>query len=102
MVSARREFSRDVAPLFNGCAGEICHGFGGGAISQQVGVPAEECCNEIQMIEPGHPERSYVLMKLKGQDLCGGRPMPLDRPSFTAQDIQAVADWICQGANTSP
>jgi len=101
VVHEAREFSRDIVPLFDSCAGELCHSFAGGQISQQIGAPAVECCSEIQMIEPGHPERSYVLRKLLGQDLCGGSAMPLDKPRFSADDTQAIADWICQGADTT-
>ena len=97
-----RNFMRDVVPLFNGCAGEVCHSFNAGQIAEQVGVPADECCNEIQMIEPGHPERSYVLQKLIGRNLCAGSQMPLERSPFSPDDIQTVADWICQGAGTAP
>jgi hypothetical protein len=97
-----RNFTGEIVPLFNSCAGEICHSFAAGAIAQQVGVPSIECCGELQMIEPGHPERSYVLRKLLGRDLCGGSQMPLDQPAFSSDDLQTVADWICQGAGTTP
>jgi hypothetical protein len=97
-----RDFTRDVVPLFNSCAGEVCHSFNAGQIAEQVGVPADECCNEIQMIEPGHPERSYVLQKLIGRNLCAGSQMPLERSAFNPADIQTVSDWICQGARTTP
>jgi hypothetical protein len=100
--SKTRSFTREIVPLFNSCAGEICHSFSAGVIAQQVGVPSVECCGELQMIEPGHPERSYVLRKLKGQDLCGGSQMPLNAPAFNSDDLQTVADWICQGAGTTP
>ena len=54
------------------------------------------------MIEPGQPERSYVLRKLMGLDLCGGSRMPLEGPAFDSDQLQTVADWICQGAGTVP
>jgi hypothetical protein len=98
---APRQFSRDIVPLFDSCAGEICHSFGAGQIALQIGVPADECCDEIQMIEPRHPERSYVLQKLSGKNLCGGSQMPLGRAPFSSDDIQSVADWICEGADTT-
>ena len=88
-------------PLFDSCAGEICHSFAAGQIAEQIGVPADECCNQIQMIEPLHPERSYVLQKLIGRNLCSGSPMPLDQSPFNADDLQTISDWICQGADTS-
>ena len=97
-----RSFTRDVVPLFNSCAGEICHSFGAGAIAQQVGIPSVECCGELPMIEPGHPERSYILQKLRGTNVCGGAQMPLDQSPFSSDDLQIVSDWICQGAGTAP
>jgi hypothetical protein len=97
-----RSFTREIVPLFNSCAGEVCHSFADGAIAQQVGIPSIECCGELKLIEPGHPERSYVLRKLSGQGLCGGAQMPLERPAFSSVDLQTVADWICQGAGTTP
>ena len=99
IVLKKRRFTQDIVPLFDSCAGEICHSFANGNISMQIGIPADECCGEIQMIEPGHPERSYVLLKLRGQNECGGSTMPLNQPPFSADDDQAIADWICQGAD---
>ena len=99
---ATRSFTRDIVPLFNSCAGEVCHSFAAGAIEQQVGVASIECCGERQMIEPGHPERSYVLQKLRGENLCGGLRMPLEQLPFSASDLQTISDWICQGAGTTP
>jgi hypothetical protein len=101
-VLQKRNFARDVAPLFNGCSGEVCHFFGSGEIAGQVGVFADECCNEIQIIDPGHPERSYLVDKLAGNPLCMGSRMPLDQPPFDANEMQIVTDWICQGADTTP
>jgi hypothetical protein len=98
----QRDFSRDIVPLFDGCAGEVCHDFGDGRVKSQIAIPAVQCCNEIQVIEPGHPERSYLLDKLLGRNLCGGSQMPLGRPAYRAEDIQTISDWICQGAQTAP
>ena len=101
-VSVRqRSFRRDVAPLFGACAGEVCHVFGGGAIASQIHAFSSECCEPRQMIEPFHPERSYVLQKLRGELPCVGSQMPLEGPAFDADALQIVADWICQGADTA-
>jgi hypothetical protein len=102
VVLKKRSFSQDVAPIFDGCSGEVCHFFGSGAIANQVGVAADECCNEIRIIDPGHPERSYLVDKLQGRNLCFGSRMPLDQPPLYPDDIQVVVDWICQGAGTTP
>ena len=102
VVLKTRQFSRDIVPLFDSCAGEICHSFANGQIATQIGIPADECCGELKMIEPGHPERSYVLLKLRGQTVCGGSTMPLDQPAYSNDDDQAIADWICEGAKVAP
>jgi hypothetical protein len=102
MLLQTRSFTQDIVPLFNSCAGEVCHSFSAGGIARQIGLPSVECCGERLLIDPGHPERSYVLQKLRGTDLCGGARMPLDHPPFSESDVQAVSDWICQGASTTP
>lgn len=102
VVVQTRSFEHDVMPLFDGCAGEICHRFTAQEVLSQIGEPAEECCNEMQLIEPLHPERSYVLQKLIGRNLCMGSRMPLDRPPYGATDLQVLSDWICAGAQSTP
>ncbi|MEO8902373.1 MAG: hypothetical protein ABI627_12670 [Polyangiaceae bacterium] len=95
-----RDFTTEVAPLFNGCTGEVCHHFGGGAIASLISVPEPECCGQLLVIDPGHPETSYLLRELSGTSPCGGDPMPLGRAPLSAADQQAVSDWICAGAKT--
>ncbi|HET7539982.1 MAG TPA: hypothetical protein VFK05_08920 [Polyangiaceae bacterium] len=97
-----RDFATDIVPLFSDCSGEICHSFAAGGIATQIGVPDGECCNQIAVIDPGRPESSSLLDKLSGRDLCGGVQMPIGRPAFSANDLQVLADWICQGAQTNP
>lgn len=95
-----RNFTTEIAPLFNGCAGEVCHNFAGGAIASLISVPEPECCNQLPVIDPGHPETSYLLRKLSGTNLCAGAQMPLEREPLAAADQQAISDWICAGAKT--
>jgi hypothetical protein len=94
-------FRADVVPLLSSrCTGEICHeGTWGGpsAIEYLVGVPATECCDGRKRVAPGAPSQSYVVQKLRGVDLCAGRPMPLSG-TITASEIQTLEDWICEGA----
>ena len=97
-----RDFASEVAPLFSGCGGEICHSFAAGGIADQIGVPATECCNQIEVIDPGHPESSYLLNKLSGRGLCDGAQMPIGRMASSAGDLRVLSDWICQGAHTNP
>jgi hypothetical protein len=97
----RRSFSQDIVPIFDSCSGEVCHSFANGGIASAIDQPSTECCSALKLIEPYHPERSYVLRKLLGQNLCAGAQMPLARTPFPADQTQIVADWICQGASTA-
>ncbi|MES1174543.1 MAG: hypothetical protein ABUL62_09445 [Myxococcales bacterium] len=97
-----RDFSADIVPLFSGCGGEICHSFQAGGIAYEIGASASECCGELAVIDPGHPESSYLLNKLTGKGLCGGAQMPIGRAPFSATDIRTISDWICEGAPTKP
>jgi hypothetical protein len=97
-----RDFTTEIIPLFSSCSGEICHSFAAGGIADQIGAPATECCNQIAVIDPGHPENSYLLNKLAERGLCDGVQMPIGRAPFSASDLQVLSDWICQGAETNP
>lgn|SRR6478736_858715 len=100
--SVPRDFANDIAPLFSDCGGEICHSFASGGIATQIGLPATECCDQVPVIDPGHPESSYLLNKLSGQGLCDGAQMPIGRAAFSESDLRVISDWICEGAKTSP
>jgi len=97
-----RDFATEIMPLFSDCGGEICHSFASGGIADQIGVLATECCNQSVVIDPGHPESSYLLNKLSGRGLCDGVQMPIGRAPFSASELQLLTDWICQGAETTP
>ena len=53
----------------------------------------------LDLIEPGNPERSYLIKKLRGDpDITGGR-MPLDNPgSLTQEQLDGIAGWVLAGA----
>lgn len=56
-------------------------------------------CPSYLLVEPGAPERSYLVMKLQGSGACFvGSRMPKPPESFTAAEIQLVRDWIFNGA----
>lgn len=95
-------FANDIKPLLAAnCTGEICHeGSWAGSPNEYedlVGAPTPECCDGRKRVDPVHPDRSYLLEKLRGTDLCAGRPMPLSGHVSPAQVAQ-IARWICEGA----
>jgi hypothetical protein len=94
-------FLRDVAPILAArCSGEICHQatWGGqGAYATLVDVRTSECCDGRKLVAPGDPAHSYVMQKLRGLDLCAGKPMPLSG-TITAAEVSTIEGWICEGA----
>jgi hypothetical protein len=89
-------FSGDVASFLGGCTGKLCHQ--PPTYDSLVGKPATECCDGRRLVDPGYPERSYLLDKIADHDLCAGSRMPLGGPALAPARLQAVADWICAGA----
>jgi hypothetical protein len=101
-------FLVDVGPLLaNDCTSAGCHGFpapaagldlrAGFAYDDLVGVPSSQC-NDRLRVAPGQPSQSYLIDKLAGVNLCFGTKMPKAGPSFSAEQIAMISDWICNGA----
>jgi hypothetical protein len=69
----------------------------GVSASQLVGVPAVEAT--MPRVDPGHPENSFLLVKVQGKPPTGqGEQMPLTGGPLTADQIELVRNWILQGA----
>jgi hypothetical protein len=61
-----------------------------------VGVRSSEQ-PDLFRVEPGNPDRSYIIRKLEGgPDISGGQ-MPLDRTPLDQRTINAIRLWIAQG-----
>ena len=53
----------------------------------------------LDRIEPGDPERSYLIKKLRGDPDITGAPMPLDDPgALTREQLDGLAGWVRAGA----
>jgi hypothetical protein len=53
----------------------------------------------LDRIEPGDPERSYMIKKLRGDPDITGAQMPLDNPgSLTREQMDGLVGWIRAGA----
>ncbi len=48
----------------------------------------------LKLVDTKNPEKSYLLMKIKGDKAISGKQMPLNAPPLQAQEIQAVETWI--------
>lgn len=70
----------------------------GQAYGQIVNRPAVGN-SSLDRIEPGDPERSYLIKKLRGDPDITGAQMPLDNPgSLTQQQMDGLVGWVLAGA----
>ncbi|HEY3256160.1 MAG TPA: hypothetical protein VGJ91_19510, partial [Polyangiaceae bacterium] len=67
----------------------MCHDFTTAGLLATIGLPSLECCGQKSLIVAGAPGQSYLLDKLRGEHLCGGVRMPMDKPPLSDGDIQA-------------
>jgi hypothetical protein len=101
-------FSRIQAEIFTpNCDKAGCHdaaSASGGQVlaagrsyDQIVNVPSTE--SNLDRIEPGDPERSYMVKKLRGDPDITGERMPLDQPGGLPQEqIDGLIAWVRAGA----
>jgi hypothetical protein len=53
----------------------------------------------LDRVEPGDPDRSYLILKLRGDPSISGARMPFDGPPYlSSQQIEGIAAWIRAGA----
>jgi hypothetical protein len=70
----------------------------GQAYGQIVNRPAVGN-SSLDRIEPGDPERSYLIKKLRGDPDITGERMPLDNPgSLTQEQMDGIVGWVLAGA----
>lgn len=62
-----------------------------------VNVPSNEVPSLLR-VEPGNPDDSYLVQKIEGTAAVGSR-MPLGGPPLDQELIDAVRQWIADGAN---
>jgi CHRD domain len=110
-VAAEVSFAREIQPIFT--ANCSCHSgrfasagmnlAAGQAIANIVNVPSGEA-RGVDRIEPGDPQKSYLLHKLLGtQRTVGGSGsrMPLGGKPLSDDQINKIRQWITQGAKNN-
>jgi len=102
-------FSRVQAEIFTPiCAKAGCHDAAtasggqvlaaGRAYGEIVRHPAQGR-PDLNRIEPGDPERSYMVKKLRGDPDIVGNQMPFDAPgSLPREKLDGLIGWILAGA----
>ena len=88
------------------CAFNGCHG--GGAPAANMSLEAESVAAEIigvastqlanlKRVDPGNPEGSYLLKKLRGDSDIVNSQMPLGNV-LSGEQIEMIREWIAGGA----
>ena len=89
------------------CATSGCHA--GAAPSAALSLEADRLAEMIGakshqeegalLIDPGNPDGSYLISKVKGTG--SGKQMPIGMDPLTPEEIQMLVDWVAAGAPTS-
>lgn len=58
-----------------------------------VGQPSLEK-PDVKRVEPGHPEKSYLVQKIKGEEGIVGLQMPMTGDKLTEAEIATIEQWI--------
>lgn len=66
-----------------------------------VGVPSSEQSNLLR-VKPGDPNSSYMVRKIEGASGITGGQMPLGETPLDQTTIDAIRQWITNGAPNAP
>ena len=87
------------------CAFSGCHSGGdpvaglsleGDFAAHIVGVASEQR-SDLKLVDPGNPNKSYLLMKVRGDDEIISQQMPPGNP-LPAEQVEIIRAWIASGA----
>ena len=98
------ELQEQVASIFaQSCARVGCHagsdaqmGMNLGRetfVGHTVGEPSRER-PDLAIVDPGNPDSSYLVMKVRGHEDIVGAPMPFTGTRLSEQEIASIEDWI--------
>ena len=89
-----------VSCTFSGChsgeqpAGDLS--LEGDFAARIVGVASEQRSGFL-LVEPGNPDESYLLLKVRGDDEIISQQMPPGNP-LPAEQVEIIRAWIASGA----
>ena len=61
-----------------------------------VGVASEQR-SDLKLVDPGNPDKSYLLLKVRGDDEIISQQMPPGAP-LPAEQMEIIRAWIASGA----
>lgn len=92
-----------VAILSENCALAGCHAgknpamgrvfYADTLVGASVNVPSAEI-KTLMLVNPGKPEESYLLLKVRGDKGIKGRRMPLNEKPLKPEQIKTIEQWI--------
>lgn len=89
-----------VSCAFSGChsGGEPAAGLSleGDFAGRIVGVASEQR-SDLKLVDPGNPDKSYLLIKVRGDDEIISQQMPPGAP-LSAEQVEIIRAWIASGA----
>ena len=98
------------AVFHESCSAPSCHGSGakgglsllaGESYTQLAGVPStldKKNFPPFLRVKPGHPDSSFLLVKLTAPDSSQGEIMPKGSDRLSRSQIDAIRRWILAGA----
>lgn len=69
----------------------------GEAYAALVGVPSSQIFLRLR-VDPGKPDDSYLVQKIRGSSAINGGRMPLGGPFLSPSEIAGIVEWIENGA----
>jgi len=58
--------------------------------------------DSLKLVDTKTPEKSYLLMKVKGSKGIVEAKMPVDAPPLKSEEIKAIEDWIVSLQKAAP
>jgi len=68
-------------------------------IKSLVNIPSQEIPS-LKLVDTANPEKSYLLMKIKGDDTIVGQRMPVGSSPLKDSEIKTIEDWVSSLSNT--
>lgn len=68
----------------------------GKSYARIVGVPSTE--TRLDLVAPGRPDDSYLVVKLRGDPAIEANRMPPGGPYLPPDQVKLIVDWIRRGA----
>ena len=93
-AAAPVDFAADVRPILNAhCV--ACHG----GVRANGGLNLIDPDSALAVVEPGEPEFSYLLDRVRDPDDATRMPPPDHGPRLSDGELETLTRWVADGAN---